>query len=200
MPIILSGQSDTTVLFSVAPTTSADQGNLTLVWPNALPSPQGLLQSDSDGNLRWVSVSGLPPGESRNYTGSFQGTCQDPSTPCTLVRASGGGSVVVVPAPTVKPSGIYIEAVVRAYDPANITTPPTFVHVFTGGLYNTDGSYSTSGNVSYHGDVSEKITDISITMTSSPDGSGNGNVGISVTGPAGAKISADLAAYGEPSA
>lgn len=200
MPIILSGQSDTTVLFSVAPTTSADQGNLTLVWPNALPSPQGLLQSDSNGNLRWVSASGLPPGESRNYTGSFQGTCQDPSTPCTLARASGGGSVVVFPAPASKPSGLYIEAVVRAYDPADITTPPTFVHVFTGGLYNTDGSYSTSGNVSYHGDVSETITDISITLTASPDGSGNGNIGISVTGPAGAKASADLAAYGEPSA
>lgn len=108
--------------------------------------------------------------------------------------------MVVVPAPTVKPSGIYIEAVVRAYDPADITTPPTFAHVFTGGLYNTDGSYSTSGNVSYHGDVSETITDISITLTSSPDGSDNGNIGISVTGPTGAKISADLAAYGEPSA
>ena len=116
MPIILSGQSDTTLLFSVAPTTTADQGNLTLTWPNALPTPMGLLQSDSNGVMRWVSASGLPPGESRNYTGSFQGTCQDASTPCVLARASGGGLAIVVPQPASSPSGLYIEAVVRAYD------------------------------------------------------------------------------------
>jgi len=199
MPIILSGQSDTTLLFSVAPTTTADQGNLTLTWPNALPAPMGLLQSDSNGVMRWVSASGLPPGESRNYTGSFQGTCQDASTPCVLARASGGGSAVVVPQPASSPSGLYIEAVVRAYDPSSPTTIPTFVRVFTGGLYNTDASYSASGNVSYHGDVSVDLTDISITLAAAPDGSGDGNLGITVTGPAGLKVSADLAAYGEPS-
>ena len=199
MPIILSGQSDTTILFSVAPTTNADQGSLTLTWPNTLPSPLGLLQSDSDGHLRWVSASGLPPGESRNYTGSFQGTCLDATTPCVLSRASGGGSVIVLPQPTNSPSGLYIEAVVRAYDPSNLTDTPTFVHVFTGGLYNTDGSYSASGNVSYHGDVSGSVSDISITLVAASDGSGNGNLGISVTGTTGLKVSADLAAYGEPS-
>lgn len=198
MPIILSGQSDTTLLFSVAPTTTADQGNLILTWPNALPTPLGLLQSDSNGNLRWVSASGLPPGESRNYTGSFQGTCQDNTTPCVLNRASGGGSVIVLPQPTDSPSGLYIEAVVRAYDPTNLTDTPTFVHVFTGGLYNTDGSYSVSGNVSYHGDVSDSVSDISITLVAAPDGSGNGNLGITVTGAAGLKVSSDVAAYGEP--
>ena len=41
---------------------------------------------------------------------------------------------------------------------------------------------------------------ISITLSESPDGSGNGNIGISVTGPAGAKVSADVASFGEPSA
>lgn len=199
MPIILSGQSDTTILFSVAPTTNADQGSLTLTWPNALPSPVGLLQSDANGNLRWVSASGLPPGESRNYTGSFQGTCQDPSTPCVLSRASGGGSFIVLPKPIKAPSGLYIEAVVRAYDPANLSNLPTFVHVFTGGLYNTNGTYSSSGNVSYHGDVADEVTDISITLAAAPDGSGNGNLGITVTGPAGLKVSVDMAGYGEPS-
>ncbi len=73
------------------------------------------------------------------------------------------------------------------------------MHVFTGGLYNTDASYSASGNVSYHGDVAVDLTDISITLAAAPDGSGNGNLGITVTGPAGLKVSADLAAYGEPS-
>lgn len=199
MPIVLSAQSDTTLLFSVAPTTTADAGNLTLTWPNALPTPVGLLQSDSDGRLRWVSASGLPPGESRNYTGSFQGTCQGTTTPCVLSRASGGGSVIVLPQPTASPSGVYIEAIVRAYNPSNISDSPTFVHVFTGGLYNTDGSYSVSGNVSYHGDVSDSITDISFTLVASPDGSGNGNLGITVTGTTGMKVSADVAAYGEPS-
>ncbi len=199
MPIILSGQSDTTILFSVAPTTNADQGSLTLTWPNALPSPLGLLQSDSNGSLRWVSASGLPPGESRNYTGSFQGTCLDATTPCVLSRASGGGSVIVLPQPTNSPSGLYIEAVVRAYDPSNLADTPTFVRVFTGGLYNTDGSYSVSGNVSYHGDVSGSVSDISITLVAASDGSGNGNIGINVTGTTGLKVSADLAAYGEPS-
>ena len=53
--------------------------------------------------------------------------------------------------------------------------------------------------MSYHGDVAVDLTDISITLAAAPDGSGNGNLGITVTGPAGLKVSADLAAYGEPS-
>ena len=199
MPILLSGQSDTTLLFSVAPTTTADSGNLTLTWPNALPSPLGLLQSDSNGALRWVSASGLPPGESRNFTGSFQGTCQSASTPCVLNRVTGGGSVIVLPQPAAAPSGFYIEAVVRAYDPSNIGTDATFAHVFTGGLYNADTTYTTTGNVSYHGDVADTVTDISLTLTAAPDGSGNGNLGVTVTAPAGIMVSADVAAYGEPS-
>lgn len=196
MPIVLTGQNNTQLQFSVAPTTNADAGYLTLTFPNSLPSTTALLQSDPNGTLRWVSASGLPPGEARSYAGSFIGTTQGSGTATKLSRATGGGASLSIPKPSTSPSGFFLEAVVRILNP-DLSQPASFSRCFSAALYKSN-SYILNGNVSYQGDIEPYVYDISFTMNPAPDGSGGALLGITVTADAGCRVDADIVCLAEP--
>jgi hypothetical protein len=196
MPITVSGQSNVNLLMSVAPTSNADTGNITLTWPSSLPTTTALLQANSNGSMAWVSSSGLPPGEARSYAGSFIGTTQGSGTATQLSRATGGGTSLSIPVPSQSPSGFYLEAVVRVLNP-DLSQPASFSRVFSAALYQS-GSYIPNGNVSYQGDVGEYVYDISFTMQPSTDGTGGALLGLTVTADAGCKVDADLVCLAEP--
>ena len=197
MPVAYDSASNTVLRFSVAPTVNADVGFIALTWPATLPNPSGLLQSDGNGNMRWASAAGLPPGAVRSYTAAFIGTSTDGSTPTVMQRATGSGSGIVLPKPVKDPSGYYIEAVVRTLDGNGAN--PSFGRVFTGMQY-TGGVYTPSGNVSFQADLEPYVTAITFPVTKLQDGTGGALLGMSVTAAAGATFSADVIAFAEPEA
>lgn len=192
MPISTTANTNTVLVIGVAPTLGASSGFVHYTFPATPPQTSGILQSDSDGTLRWVSPLGLPLGSVRNYTGALTGTTAGLTTPVTLARKGSNGGTVLVPQPQADPTGCYVEGVLRAY--GSTFTDATAVKLICAILY-TGGAWQAMAT-SYIGDLQPEIGNVHVTVDTLPGGVGS--VTVSVTGEAGLTVDVDLAVYSSP--
>lgn len=194
MPISTTANTNTVLVIGVAPTLGATSGFVHYTFPAAPPQTSGILQSDGDGTLRWVSPLGLPLGTVRNYTGALTGATAGLTTPVALARKTSSGGTVLVPQPPVDPTGCYVEGVLRAY--GSNFADATAVKLICAILY-TGGQWQAMPT-SYIGDLQPEIGSVSVTVDTLPGGLGS--VAVSVTGEQGLTVDVDLSVFSAPAA
>lgn len=194
MPISTTANTNTVLVLGVAPTLDSTSGFVRYTFPAAPPATSGILQSDSDGTLRWVSSAGLPLGSVRNYTGALTGDTAGQTTAVSLARKGSSGGTVLVPTPPSDPSACYVDGVLRAYGPT--FTDATAVKLICALLY-TGGEWSAMAT-SYIGDLQPELTVVRVAVDTLPGGLGS--VYVTVTGEAGLTVDCDLAVFASPAA
>lgn len=160
MPIYLDSNTNTRMVIRVAEAATPAPGEsapiVVYTLPARAPDPSGLLQCDSEGNMRWVTNQGVAVGESRHYSGSFKGQVSDANNFTALPRVNGNGNVILVPNPSADPAGMYVEGVLRAYSPS--FTKVSTMRLLSSLLY-SGGAWSIGGT-SFFGNKSPELVDV----------------------------------------
>ena len=193
MPISTTANTNTVLVLGVAPTLGATSGFVHYTFPAQPPPTSGILQSDSDGTLRWVSSVGLPLGSVRNFTGALTGATAGRTSPAPLSRKTSSGGTVLVPQPPADPSGCYVDGVLRAY--GSTFTDATAVKLICALLYS--GGQWLAMPTSYIGDLQPEITDVRVVVDTLPGGLAS--VYVTVTGDSGLTVDVDLCVFAAPS-